>query len=196
MQLVFINDAAEYLMSDTYDRSKFKAGVMEDHRCTHYVENLVKILEKQQKGDIHPEKNDPKTIGIFKQLFIPKNSIEKQTASVSCDLKNGCDTFCNKYSVKIEDGKTFLSPKRVVIGICCQNAEFIYKATLQLEGNSDKYVDVKAERFNQIPHMIELDFQIPKNRLKEANATLLLQTHFEEAMLKIHISEENIKHKA
>jgi hypothetical protein len=78
-KFVFINDAAEYRMSDTYDRSKFKeTGEMEDHRCTHYVENLVKILEKQHKTEIYAEENDTKTICLFKHLFIPTESFENK----------------------------------------------------------------------------------------------------------------------
>jgi len=184
-------------MSDTYDRSKFKeTGEMEDHRCTHYVENLVKILEKQHKTEIYAEENDTKTICLFKHLFIPTESFEKQVSSASCKLKTGCDQFCNKYSVKVEEPRNLFAKRSIVICICCQNAEFVYKGTLRLDGNSSEYVDIKVERSNERPHTIELDFQLPRNKFKETSATLILQTHFEEALLKIYISEADLIQKA
>ena len=188
-KFVFINDDGEYEMSDTYNRECFDKGVSEDHRCTHYVENLVKILEK--KHQVYAEESGRKTVQPFKQLFLSK-SIEKQHASKSCNLTNGCLTFCNKYSVSLTKQHIFLKNIfNVIINICCENTEYIYKATLQLHG--DVHVDLKAERFEKCAHLIQLNFnEVKIEDYAGTKANLILTTHFEEASIQIDICKEDL----
>ena len=176
-------------MSDTYDRMKQALiGVPDHHRIDYYLENIVKILTKDHQQDIYVDVNEYKTIKVFDMLFIPSPSIEKRKIGIKCDLTNGCATACNKYSVSFGNPKKLFGSNRILFTICCQNAEYIYKAILQLEGSAEKFVDIKAERSRGGECSIEFDFEVPKNQFRDAKGTLLLLTHFEEAKLSVEIS--------
>ena len=190
-KFIFINDDGTYVMSNTYVRERFLLGVAEDHRCTHYVENLVKILEKSHQ--VYLEGTERKIIRIFQALYIPTVKIEKHVLNQKCDLINGCSKFCNKYSVCLNNKKTLLGKSIlfVDITICCQNAEYIYKGVLEFDGCEEKYLDLKVKRFGSCSHLIQLNFDVKTNVLKCTKAKLVLITHLEEASMHIDISKED-----
>ncbi len=179
-KFVFLSDNGVYRMSDTFKRKGIPWPA--DHHCINYFKNVVKILEKDHKQDIYLDVNENRNIQVFDLFCIPTSAIQKSQDGLKCDLTNGCASFCNKYSV------AFGVPSRILFRICCKNADFIYKATFQLEGYTQKFIDVKAERARGSENTIEFDFEVPKNQFRDAKGTLFLQTHFEEAKLSVEIS--------
>ena len=181
----FIHDDGTVDVTDTYKRREQEViGHPEHHYSAHYVDNIIKMLEKRDKENIFAD--DDKIIGVFNELFLPIKQIKKIKIGNSCDLVKGCPTFFNKYSVMVEVKKKIFEKQLIIVNICCENSEFIYKAILKLEGTSSEYADLKVKRLNN--NTIELNFEVPKSiNLEKAKGTLILQTHFEVASLPIEL---------
>ena len=88
----------------------------------------------------------------------------------------------------LDTKKKIFQKQFIIIHLCCQNSEFIYKAVLKLKGSSHEYVDLKLQRLHN--NTIELTFEVPKSSisLENTKGTLMLQTHFELASLPIKIA--------
>ena len=194
---IFLHNDGTYKMLDKYSRKELKiVGKPMDHPVRHYIENIVKLLEKEGKNDIYVESGQEKNVGTLNHLLVPVQSIKKHQPGTTCDLEHGCKKFCNQYSIFIENRrKIVLNKNRIILNLCCKNAEYIYRATLQLEGYTKKCVDNTAEMFGGSSNTIQFDFKAPKSfKLKPTKGILTLTTHFEEVSMPIEITESDLSH--
>lgn len=177
-KFVYLHDDCSYVMSEKYERTKQAlVGNAEHHECKQYLENLLKILHKNYKKDILL--NASEIIEAFNEITLPVLSIQK--------IQPESNNFWNTYSIWYGNPKKMFARSRIVILICCQNAEFIFKATLQLDGCAEKFVDFKSESSTLNENMMQFEFEVAKNHFKDSNAVLTLQTPFQDANLPIVI---------
>ena len=177
-KLVFLFDDCNYIMSDTYERkNQAKVGNSEHHKCYQYLENILKILHKYYEKEIFVSASS--IIETFHEVALPISSIQKN--------QPGSSNFWNTYSIWYGSPKKMFARSRIVIVICCNNAEFIYKATLQLQGWAETFIDIKSETSVLNENMIQFEFEVAKNLFTDANAKLTLQTPFQETFLPVVI---------
>lgn len=188
-----------YFDDDKYEISDYKYSekgfIREDHDKLKYLERLANIYKKD-KINVVRDKNIE--VDDYDELSIPINKLEKRGKYTICENNDCNNTPCNKYSVEIWKSFPFWRETTCVsFNVCCQNADYILRASLEIDDQIREYITKERFGRNSLKFMFLIESKLLFKAVEEQKAEVLkssklainFQTHFDNDRFEFLISD-------
>lgn len=147
---------------------------LDDHNKKNYLEGLVNIYNNDNINIVRDKKIE---VDYYDELWIPTERLEKRNKNTFCDSKDCNDTPCNKYSITIWKNPLFLKDiTYVCFSICCQNADYILRSSLEIDCQIREYMGKERYGRNSLEFWFMFEKSLLFKQVEEKKLLVLYRT--------------------